>query len=301
MVATNAIGTSQPSAKTSASVTPTATSTSTTTAWVFGDGDTSAGARALGDYMVRPDKRADMSVYVGDVYENGTSTEFQVWDSNFGRLASTMHPTIGDHEFANRYSGYYPYWRAKLPAWLAAYPTTAAREEALRHHSVLLPQGVQLVLYSPEHSATDEATWLGAKIAKPVPVSAPTTSAPAGRIVVGHKGRHVRVDTSHNDNTIQESAWQKMLGGRAVMNIVGDNHLYGRIRVSNVEVIVAGAGGHNMRAAGVQHHTVLAQVTGVPVATKLTIARGTVSWSAESADGRVRDSGSRACTPVRAA
>jgi hypothetical protein len=64
----------------------------------------------------------DRFLYLGDVYETGTFEEFRRWyHRRFGRLASITDPTIGNHEWDNRFQGYYRYWYRRkgqrLPAW----------------------------------------------------------------------------------------------------------------------------------------------------------------------------------------
>lgn len=57
----------------------------------------------------------DMLLYLGDVYNRGTYTEFYNWygteTSGFGQFRSITNPVIGDHEYAtNRGADYYDYW-----------------------------------------------------------------------------------------------------------------------------------------------------------------------------------------------
>ena len=53
----------------------------------------------------------DRFLYLGDVYETGTLKEFRRWyHPRFGRLAHITAPTIGNHEWDNRFQGYYRYW-----------------------------------------------------------------------------------------------------------------------------------------------------------------------------------------------
>jgi fibronectin type 3 domain-containing protein len=57
----------------------------------------------------------DLFLYLGDVYSEGTLTEFRNWygDSNsfFGRLRSVTTPVVGNHEYtANQAPGYFDYW-----------------------------------------------------------------------------------------------------------------------------------------------------------------------------------------------
>ncbi len=58
----------------------------------------------------------NLFLYLGDVYESGSMTEFYNWygtsSSNFGVLRAITDPTIGNHEYTNGIdgSGYFDYW-----------------------------------------------------------------------------------------------------------------------------------------------------------------------------------------------
>jgi hypothetical protein len=57
----------------------------------------------------------NLFLYLGDVYEKGTLTEFYNWygpqGTNFGRFRSLTNPTIGNHEYENGVApGYFNYW-----------------------------------------------------------------------------------------------------------------------------------------------------------------------------------------------
>jgi len=57
----------------------------------------------------------NLFLYLGDVYEDGTTTEFDNWyNANgefFGRFRSITNPTIGNHEYQNGVApGYFDYW-----------------------------------------------------------------------------------------------------------------------------------------------------------------------------------------------
>jgi hypothetical protein len=89
--------------------------------WAVGDAAAPLpAARRLATAIRRA--RPDRFLYLGDVYEYGTAAEFRRnYDPLYGSLASITEPTPGNHEWANRLSGYYPYWRAKKgrsqPPW----------------------------------------------------------------------------------------------------------------------------------------------------------------------------------------
>lgn len=57
----------------------------------------------------------NLFLYLGDVYEKGSTTEFYNWygtsSTNFGRFWSITNPTIGNHEYENGIApGYFNYW-----------------------------------------------------------------------------------------------------------------------------------------------------------------------------------------------
>ena len=89
--------------------------------WAVGDAAT-PGPEA--DQMGRLVRRArpDLFLYLGDVYETGTRSEFRRWyHPRFGSLAGITMPTPGNHEWDNRFTGYYPYWARRKghrqPPW----------------------------------------------------------------------------------------------------------------------------------------------------------------------------------------
>jgi hypothetical protein len=56
----------------------------------------------------------NLFLYLGDVYEKGTTTEFDNWyrpTSFYGRFRAITNPTIGNHEYQNGAApGYFDYW-----------------------------------------------------------------------------------------------------------------------------------------------------------------------------------------------
>jgi hypothetical protein len=135
-----------------------------------------------------------------------------------------------------------------------------------------------------------EAAWMHGRIARH-----PGTC----RIAAGHRGRYVVADDEHEDNPDQAPVWSA-LAGRTAINLVGHNHLYGRLApIDGVHVLLSGAGGHGLRDLGGQLHAVAAAETGVPTATRLVLRRGALDFRQVDAHGRVYDSGTTPCTPAR--
>jgi calcineurin-like phosphoesterase family protein len=89
--------------------------------WAVGDAATPGpAADRIGALIRRADP--DRFLYLGDVYETGTLRDFRRWyHPRFGRLAHITSPTIGNHEWDNRFRGYYRYWAARKgrrwPPW----------------------------------------------------------------------------------------------------------------------------------------------------------------------------------------
>ncbi|MGH3081065.1 MAG: DUF7594 domain-containing protein [Gaiellaceae bacterium] len=251
-----------------------------TVVFALGDGaDGSATSRALANYVIG--QNPHRFFYLGDVYETGTAAEFtNNYEPLYGPLAPKTDPVIGNHEYANRSSGYYPYWMKKR-GWT---------QELAKHRSYVdAASGWQIIAYSSETDMTAEGSWVGGEVAKH-----PGTC----RIVMAHEGRHVVADTSHSDNTSQESVWTRIVNKTAI-NLVGHNHIYGRLApLGGVTVIVSGAGGHGLRSLGSQHHPVAASKTGVATATRLVLRRGAADFSQVDARGAVYDSGTITCIPA---
>ena len=81
--------------------------------WAVGDANVNASSQATANRITG---RIDRFLYLGDVYENGTAAEFaNNFDSVWGRFKALANPTPGNHEWANRATGYDPYWGARAP------------------------------------------------------------------------------------------------------------------------------------------------------------------------------------------
>ena len=79
--------------------------------WAVGDG-ADGGARAKRVARLVARDRPDRLLYLGDVYERGTASEFRRnFGGVYGRLAKRTEPTPGNHDWARRRVGYYPYWK----------------------------------------------------------------------------------------------------------------------------------------------------------------------------------------------
>jgi hypothetical protein len=251
-----------------------------TVVWAIGDGaDGSDRARTLARYVER--QGPQRFFYLGDVYELGTAAEYaDHYAPLYGALAKRTDPVVGNHEYPLRRVGYEPYWR-RARGW----SPTIARHRAYVDRA----SGWQVIAYSSEADPASEAAWVGRQVAK---------RAGTCRIALAHRGRYVVTDTAHTDNADQAPVWAR-LARRTAINLVGHNHIYGRLApIDGVTVIVSGAGGHDLRTLGPQRHRVAATRIGIPTATRLVLRRGAVDFRQVDARGRVYDSGTVRCTPA---
>jgi hypothetical protein len=251
-----------------------------TVVWALGDGaDGSERARRLARYV--RSRRPARFLYLGDVYERGSAAALRHhYDPLYGALAARTDPVLGNHEYERRFEGYFPYWEQERGF---------GRERAL-HRAYVDDSGWQVLVYSSESDPDAEADWVRRQVARH-----PGTC----RLAAGHRGRYAVADDTHGDNRDQAPIWSA-LAGRTAVNLVGHNHLYGRLApIQGVHVLVSGAGGHELRELGEQRHEVASSETGVPTATRLVLRAGALDFSQLDARGRVYDSGTIPCTPAR--
>jgi Calcineurin-like phosphoesterase len=249
-----------------------------TVVYAVGDGaDGSQTSRDLANYVAG--QHPDYFFYLGDVYEAGTAAEFTSnYEPAYGPLASITDPAIGNHEYANRSTGYYAYWMSKR-GWTP---------EQAKHRSYIDPvSGWQIITYSSETDMVTEALWVAGEVAK-----YPGTC----RVVIDHRGRYAVADSNHGDNFDQDPVWS-VIANRTALNLVGHNHLYGRLApIDGVTVIVSGAGGHDFTSLGGQQHTVVASKTGVATVTRLVLRHGSANFSQVDKNGTIYDSGAVTCS-----
>jgi hypothetical protein len=184
----------------------------------FGDGaDGSANQRRLARRIVADDP--DRVLYLGDVYETGTADEFE---RNFRRpyrkLLKRMLPTPGNHEWANRATGYNPFWRRvtgeRTRPWYA---------ERLGSWQVLS--------LNSEALGSAQSRWLGRALERDAPC----------RLAISHRPRFSA--SIHGDQADLQPTWAALRGKVAVW-LAGHDHNLQRFRAIRGTVqLVAGSGG----------------------------------------------------------
>ena len=190
--------------------------------WAVGDAATpNDGARRLAAHIRA--QRPDRFLYLGDVYEHGTAREFRLnYDPLYGSLATVTDPTPGNHEWANRFSGYYPYWRAKKgrrqPPWSS---TSVAGWQILSLNSM-----------ADHGPGSRQLRWLRREVA----------GTPGDcRIAFSHVPRYSA--GTYEDNPGMAPLWSA-LRGHARAFLSGHDHNLQRLRpAGGITQYIAGAGG----------------------------------------------------------
>jgi hypothetical protein len=220
---------------------------------------------------------ADQLLYLGDVYEAGTASEYATnYDSSYGRLKPITRPTPGNHEWGNRATGYDPYWGPSYSD-----PHYYAFDLAGWHL-------VSLNSEEPMGEGSAQLDWLRADL--------------AGRsdnctIAFWHKPRFSA--GAHGDHTATEPLW-RALAGRARIVLAGHDHNYQRfVPVDGITSFVVGTGGKtpypypsDLRLAAGQHTAFGALA--------LTLRPGLADFAFRTTGGSTFDAGTIPCDQAEA-
>ena len=200
---------------------PSADTSTRAVVWAVGDAATPGPAPDRVAALVR---RADPDrfLYLGDVYETGTLRQFRRWyDPRYGRLAHITSPTIGNHEWHNRFRGYYRYWAAKKGrAWPPWSKLRIAGWEILDLNS-----------QAPHGSGSAQVRWLERALQGPGDC----------RIAFWHRPRYS--EGAYGEAPDLDPLWNR-LAGHARIVLSGHDHNLQRHRPrKGLTQYVAGAGG----------------------------------------------------------
>ncbi|MDX6554572.1 MAG: hypothetical protein QOD86_767 [Miltoncostaeaceae bacterium] len=245
------------------------------TVWAVGDGAIGTdAARAVAATIA--DGHPDAFLYLGDVYERGTRSDFRErYDPVYRDLKPVTLPTPGNHEWARHAVGYDRYWAARAGGRTPPYYATTLAGWTL----------LGLNSEAPHGAGSGQLAWLRRRVA------APGTC----RLAFWHRPRYSA--GLHGDQPDIGPLWDA-LRGRAALVLNGHDHaMQWMRRRSGITALVAGAGGRN-------HYPVDAAdrrlVWGDDVhdgAVRLTLRPGRARFAFVAAGGRVLRSGSVACRP----
>jgi hypothetical protein len=241
--------------------------------WAVGDGAAAqSGAPAVVARIAR--HRADRLLYLGDVYESGTASEFaRAYAPTFGRFAKITSPTPGNHEWARRAQGYDAYWRS-------------VRGAAPPPYYALRVGGWQILSLNSEtaHGAgSPQLRWLERRLRAPGDC----------RIAMWHRPRF-SAGVVHGDQPDVEPFWSA-LRGRARIVLAGHEHDMQRFLPRNgITEFVSGAGGNGHYALRPRPGLAFGDATHYG-ALRLALRPRRAQWAFVSAGGATLDSGTIRC------
>ncbi len=191
--------------------------------WAIGDVGEGALGQPSADLVAS--KAIRYLLYLGDIYPNGSAADFaDNYAPTFGQFDAKAVPTMGNHEFPDRATGFDPYW------------DDARGSRPPRYFSFTASGWQFIVLNSemPTNAGSSQHSWLKHLLAK-------TKSRGNCRIALSHRPRYS--GGAHGDNASIEPLW-KLLANRARVWLSGHDHDMQRF-ASNRGIVqfVSGAGG----------------------------------------------------------
>jgi Calcineurin-like phosphoesterase len=189
--------------------------------WAAGDVATPGPAADAIAALVRRGK-PDRFIYLGDVYETGTASDFRLWyHPRFGRLARITEATIGNHEWDNRFEGYYRYWAGrkgrKYPPWSK---TSIAGWELVNLNS-----------QAPHGSTSPQVRWLESTLTGPGDC----------RIAFWHRPRYS--EGAYDGAPDLNPFWNRLAGHARIVLSGHDHNLQRHSPQQGLIQYVVGAGG----------------------------------------------------------
>jgi hypothetical protein len=189
--------------------------------WAVGDGaDGSAPAKRLAALI--EGERPDRFLYLGDVYDRGTESEFRRnFAGVYGGLAPITQPTPGNHEWGLRRQGYYPYWQG----------VKGRRQRPWYRFRLAGWEVLSLNSEAPHGPRSRQLRWLNDRL---------EGSEGDCRIAFWHRPRFSA--GVYGDDHSYEPFW-RALEGRARMVLSGHDHNMQRFRAERgIMQLVAGSG-----------------------------------------------------------
>ena len=239
--------------------------------WAVGD---AAGRSRRSELVARriAAGRPDLFLYLGDVYPHGTRGDFRTYARLYGRLARRTAPTIGNHEWVTRHSGYDAYWRRALGRPLPRYYAFRAAGWTLLSLNSELPRAAM----------GRQAAWVRARV----------RAGGTCRLAFWHRPRFSA--GRHGDSRRVDPLW-RALRGRARLVVGGHDHDLQRFRRRDgMTQLVAGAGGESRYPLRRGRRLVFGDASS-DGALRLDLSAGRARYAFVSAGGRVLHRGSASC------
>lgn len=246
--------------------------------WAVGDVATPGRSADRVAALVRRGK-PDRFLYLGDVYETGTAQEFRNWyHPRLGSLARITEPTIGNHEWDNRFTGYYKYWAGrkghKQPPWSKI---QIAGWDILNLNS-----------QAPHGAGSPQIAWLEQALTGPGDC----------RIAFWHRPRYS--EGAYGGAPDLNPFWNRLAGRAKVVLSGHDHNLQRHSPQLGITQYVAGAGG---RPRYKLHRGESSMVWGrddVNAALRIVLKPGRALLEFRSPNGRLLDRSRQTCSPGEA-
>jgi hypothetical protein len=246
---------------------------SSATVWAVGDG-ADGGAATLGVGQLVERGKPDKFLYLGDVYETGTLSEFtNYYGAAFGRLGRITAPTPGNHEWALRAEGYFPYWRGVLG-------------RALPEYYKFSLAGWEIFSLNSEGdvgAGSKQVRWLRSKVKK---------KNGTCRLAFWHRPRYS--GGGNGDQADVAPLWNALKKRAAIVLAGHDHHMQRLKRKDGITEFISGAGGHGFHPVWKDSRVAFSTNT-VYGALRLTLGRGLARYAFVAVDGRTLDSGKVRC------
>ncbi len=179
----------------------------------------------------------NLFLYLGDVYEDGSPTEFYNWykpNTYFGRFRSITNPTIGNHEYTGSTApGYFDYWD-NIPHYYS-FDVSGWHLISLDSNSAF----GQTLASSPQYQ------WLTQDLA-----------AHAGQCTIAYYHHPVNNVGPEGDTPAMDSIWARMAQSGVTLALNGHDHNYqrwvpldgaGNPSASGITEFVVGSAGHGLQ------------------------------------------------------
>ena len=221
--------------------------------------------------------RPDRFIYLGDVYETGTAQEFRRWyHRRLGGLARITEPTIGNHEWGNRFTGYYRYWAGrkghKQPPWSK---TEIAGWEILNLNS-----------QAPHGTGSPQVLWLEKAVSGPGDC----------RIAFWHRPRYS--EGAYGGAPDLNPFWNRLVGRARIVLSGHDHNLQRHSPQRGITQYVVGAGGRPRYALHRGNPSTMVWGTDrVDGALRMVLTPGRALLEFRAPGGRLLDRSTRTCTP----
>jgi len=224
----------------------------------------------------------NLLLYLGDVYDEGTATEFHNWyQPTWGQFRSITNPTIGNHEYpVGNGAGYFNYWD-NIPHYYSY--------NAGGWHFVSLNSVSE---FNQTASGTTQMNWLVQDLQQ---------SANPCTIVYFHSQV---IRRSGGVNSRLTYLWSVLNTYGVDLAMVGDNHTYERWQplssnftpdAAGVTEFIVGTGGHGFNTSSITDPRLATSIDSTFGALRLALNADNAGFAFVSTSGAVLDSGSIPC------